>query len=136
MYLERHVRIALMLGLFGRFGRSRDLRVLDQEMKSAGVHPAMVSDAVKLTIIRLLNAAHGTAAPHFAEAAALVAYCVLGPETFGDINGSDHAKTVEHRLHRAIVDESSLDAQMILLTMHAHLIRPDVVERYGLNVEE
>lgn len=124
-----------MFGLFGRFGRSRDLRQLDDELRTAGVHPALVSDAVKLTIIRLLKTAHGDAAPHFADAAPLVAYCAIGPRPFADANGSDAAGAVERRLHAAIADETSLDAQIVLLTMHAGLIQPEVVERFGLNID-
>lgn len=124
-----------MFGLFGRFGRSREMRQLDDELRTAGVHPALVSDAVKLTIIRLLKAAHGAAAPHFREAAPLVAYCLIGSGPFGCTNGPDATEAIEHRLHRAIAEESSLDAQIVLLTMHTDLIQPDVVERFGLDID-
>jgi hypothetical protein len=124
-----------MQGLFGRFGRSRDLRHLDDELRTAGVHPATVTDAVKLAIIRFLKAAHGVAAPHFAQAVPLVAYCMLGPRHFADTNGSVLTEAVEHRLHRAIAEESSLDAQIVLLTMHAEIIRSEVVERFGLKID-
>jgi hypothetical protein len=124
-----------MFGLFGRFGRSRELRHLDDELRTAGVHPVTVTDAVKLTIIRLLKTAHGDAAPHFAEAASLVAYCMLGPGPYADINGAHLTEAVEHRLHKAVAEENSLDAQIVLLTMHANLIRSEVVERFGLNID-
>lgn len=124
-----------MLGIFNRFGRARDLRHLDEELSRLGVHPAMASDAVKLTIIRLLKTTHGVAAPHFAEAAPLVAYCMIGSGPFADTNGADLTEAVEQRLHNAVAEENSLDAQMVLLTMHANIIRAEVVERFGLNID-
>lgn len=124
-----------MFGLFGRFGRARELRQLDDELRTAGLHPALVTDAVKLTIIRLLKAAHGDAAPNFPNAAPLVAYCAIGPGPFGDANGSDAAEAIERQMHRAVAEENSLDAQIVLLTMHAGLIQPDVVERFELKID-
>ncbi len=124
-----------MLGLFGRFGRARDLRHLDDELRTAGLHPALVSDAVKMTVIRLLKSAHGDAGPHVADAAALVAYCTLGPGPYAEANGTDLTHAVERRLHEAVAEESGLDAEIVLLTMHANLIHPDVVEDFGLDVD-
>jgi len=37
------------------FGRSHDLRQLDQALRSVDVHPAVVPEAVKLTIVNLLK---------------------------------------------------------------------------------
>ena len=37
-----------MLGIFGLFGRSRDTQRLDRALRSAGVHPRLVPDAVKI----------------------------------------------------------------------------------------
>lgn len=128
-------RLTIMFGIFGRFGRARDLRQFDEELSRAGVHPAMASDAVKFTIIRLLKNAHGVAAPQFAQAAPLVAYCMIGSGPFADANGAELTRAVEQRLHKAVAEESSLDAQLVLLTMHAKIIRAEVVERFGLNID-
>jgi len=123
-----------MFGIFGRLGRARDLRHLDDELRAAGLHPALVTDAVKMTVIRLLKTAHGDAGPHVAEAAALVAYCVLGPGPYAEAAGADRAQAVERRLHAAVAEESSRDAQIVLLTLHADIIHPDVVDAFGLDV--
>jgi len=88
-----------------------------------------------MTVIRLLKTAHGEAAPHVADAAALVAYCMLGPEPYAEANGTDRTQAVERRLHEAVGQESSLDAEIIMLTIHANIIRPDVVEDFGLDVD-
>lgn len=123
-----------MLGLFGRFGRARDLRHLDEELRNAGLHPALVPDAVKLTVIRLLKTAYGDAGPHIPHAAALVAYCVLGPDSYAETNGTDLTQAVERRLNEAVEAESGLDAEVVLLTLHAGITNPEVVEDFGLDV--
>ena len=44
------------IGLFGIFGRSGDLRQVDQALRSVDIHPRLVPEAVKLTIASLLKA--------------------------------------------------------------------------------
>ncbi|MEQ8603008.1 MAG: hypothetical protein RIB45_06785 [Marivibrio sp.] len=127
--------MAAMLGIFGRLGRARDLRHLDDELRSAGLHPALTADAVKMTVIRLLKGAYGDAAPHMAEAAALVAYCTLGPDAYAETNGPDRTRAVESRVQAAVAEERGLDAELVLLTLHADVIHPDVVEAFGLDVD-
>lgn len=122
-----------MLGLFGRFGRARDLRHLDDTLRSAGLHPALVSDAVKMTVIRLLKAAHGETEPHIPDAAALLAFCTLGPGPFAETNGTKAAEAIEHRIHAAVAQGDGLDAEIVLLAIHAETIHPDVVEAFGLD---
>ena len=43
------------LGLFGLFGRSSDLRQLDQALRAIDVHPQLVPEAIKLTAVNLLK---------------------------------------------------------------------------------
>ncbi len=124
-----------MMGLFSRLGRARELRHLDDELRTAGLHPALVSDAVKMTVIRLLKSAHGDPGPHVPDAAALVAYCTLGPGLYAEDNGTDLRQAVESRLHKAVAEENSLDAEIILLTIHADIMHPDVVAAFGFDVE-
>src|SRR5947209_13388433 len=49
-------------GFMGMFGRSHDLRQLDQALRSVDVHPAVVPEAVKLTTVNLLK---GHAGRHY-----------------------------------------------------------------------
>ena len=58
------------IGFFGRFGRSKDLRQLDEALRALDVHPATVPEAVKLTVVNLLNRP-----PIWVE---LLVYVVLG----------------------------------------------------------
>ena len=47
------------LGFFGVFGRSEDLRSLDKALRAFDLHPTLVPDAVKLTVLTLLKDARG-----------------------------------------------------------------------------
>ena len=124
-----------MLGLFGIFGRSKDLQRLDQALRERGLHPRLMPDAAKLTAFKLLQEATGQASPPpeaHAEAAALLAYCQLGAQGFAEENGLPATEAAERRLEAALEAGDSLDARLVLLTLHAGLVQETVVERYGL----
>lgn len=124
-----------MFGLFGLFGRSSALKALDQALRAAGLHPAVVPEAVKLTIVRLNR--HATAPQQrdaaFGEAACLLAYCMLGRAQFETSNGTEAAERAEERLEAAMAAGDSLDARLVLLAMHAGVIAPEFTAR--LDVE-
>ncbi len=123
-----------MLGLFGIFGRSPELQRLDQALRGGGLHPRLVPEAVKLTTLKLLKEAGGAnPGPRpYAAAAELLGYCVLGAQGFTEFNGPSLTDAVETRLAAALEAGNSLDARVVLLTLHAGVIQPSVVERYGL----
>ena len=122
-----------MLGLFGIFGRSRDLRRLDQALLGVGLHPRLVPEAVKLTTLKLLGEAGVGRDPAFyAAAAELLGYCVLGAQGFTERNDPSLTEATELRLAAALEAGDNLDAQVVLLTLHASIIQPSVVEHYGL----
>lgn len=128
-----------MFGLLNLFGRSAALKAVDRALRTAGLHPALVPESVKLTILRL----HGTeAGPEkrtgqdaFDEAAQLFAYCMLGRDQFIDANSVPAADRAERRLEWAIVAGDSLDAQIILLAHHAGLIAPEIADRIDVGKE-
>ena len=123
------------IGLFGMFGRSGDLRQLDQALRAVDLHPKMVPEAVKLTVCALLKEqVRGEDPPPHAyrPAAEIVAYCMIGPEAFAGANDVERALAVERRIEAALVAGDSLDAQLVLLTLHAKVIQPSVIERFGL----
>lgn len=127
------------IGFMGRFGRSGDLRQLDGALRTLDLHPALVPEGVKLTIANLLKDhfdADEPPAHAYAPAAALVAYCALGPEAFAAANGADPAAGVERRIEAAIAAGAGHDADLVLLCLHAGLIQPAVVARFDLSVEE
>jgi hypothetical protein len=122
-----------MLGLFGIFGRSRDLQRLDQALLGVGLNPRFVPEAVKLTTLKLLGEVGAGPDPaSYAAAAKLLGYCVLGAQGFTECNDPSLTEAVEVRLAAALEAGDNLDARVVLLTLHAGVIQPSVVERYGL----
>ena len=129
------VRRRPSLGLFGIFGRSPELRQLDQTFRSLDVHPRLVPEAVKLTIVSLLedHATGGKPAPQAYRAAAeIVGYCIMGPAAFAAVDDPQLATEVERRIERALEFSSTLDAKLVLLTLHAGVIQQSVVEYFQL----
>lgn len=122
-----------MFGLFGIFGRSHDLKRLDQALLGVGLHPPLVPEAVKLTTLRLLaEVGAGRDPASYAAAAELLGYCILGAQSFTEHNNASLTVSVEQRLAAALEAGDNLDARVILLTLHASLIQPSVIEHYGL----
>lgn len=119
----------------GVFGRSSDLRQFDQALRSVDLHPKLVSEAVKLTVCALLKDQANSDDPPataYRPAAEIVAYCMLGENGFAGANGSELTEAVERRIEAALVAGDSLDAQLVLLMLHARVVQPSVVERFGL----
>ncbi|WP_378944682.1 hypothetical protein [Mesorhizobium sp. ANAO-SY3R2] len=125
------------LGFFGLFGRSGDLRDLDAALRSVDLHPALVPEGVKLTIVNLMKDHWPDEPPSqaYLPVAQLFGYCLAGPGAFEQTNGSDAMLDVERRIDRALDATDSLDAQLVLLSMHAKLMNSEVVERFGLSAE-
>lgn len=120
-----------MLRLFGLFGKSPAIHALDDALRGAGVHPILVPEAVKITVLRLLKRDRALSGPDPAlEAAAQVlGYCILGHQGFADSNDPATAEHAERRLEAAMDAGDSLDARLVLLTLHAGLMAPDIAER-------
>jgi hypothetical protein len=123
------------LGLFGIVGRSADLRAFDQALRSVDVHPRLVPEAVKLTAVALLKDhadGHDPTPQAYRAAAEIIAYCMIGPDAFAGANGEAPAEAVEHRIEWALETGDNLDARLVLLTLHAKVIQPSVVEQFQL----
>jgi hypothetical protein len=125
------------LGLFGVFGRSEDLRALDQALRVTGLHPALIPDAVKLTVLNMLKDARGDdpLAEDYRKTAEVLGYCALGREVFVTANGGHAAEAAEHRIETALEAGGGLDASLILLLLHAAIIHPGVKKTYQLESE-
>ena len=125
------------LGFLGMFGRSGDLRQLDEALRIADLHPALVPEGVKLTIVNLMKDRwpDEPAPQAYTSVAQLLSYCIAGPETFEAANGTDRTLAAERRIEAALDTGDSFDAQLVLMTLHARLINAEVVERYGLAAE-
>jgi hypothetical protein len=124
--------------MFGIFGRSQELQSLDRALRSAGILPRGVPEAVKLTTLKQLkefNLGRSPDAHALKLAAELIAYCLLGPEEFRQTNGASRAENIESRLGDALETGLGLDARLVLLTLHARLIHPGAVQRFHLSSE-
>ncbi|TIU54512.1 MAG: hypothetical protein E5W30_14650 [Mesorhizobium sp.] len=119
------------------FGRSGDLRMLDAALRGADLHPALVPEGVKLTIVNLMKDHWPDEPPAqaYASLAQLFGYCVASPETFEQANGRERRLDAERRIEEALETGDSLDAQIVLMALHAKLISAEVVERFGLSAE-
>ncbi len=124
-----------MLGFLGIFGRSREVQRLDQAVRAVDLHPRLVPEAVKLTTLKLLKEAGSGASPSpraYDAAAEMLGFCMLGPQGFTEANDLRLTEATEERLEAALDAGDSLDARLVLLTLHAGVIQVQVVERYQL----
>ncbi|TQM91619.1 hypothetical protein [Roseinatronobacter monicus] len=124
-----------MFRLFDMLGRSSAVRALDDALRASGVHPLMVPEPVKLTVIQL-NKKWGNDRGQdaaFAEAAALLAYCMLGHAQFAENNSAEEAERADTRIEIALDDGDTLDAKLILLALHSGLISPEIADRIDLD---
>jgi hypothetical protein len=129
------VQRKLSLRLFGIFGRSSALRAFDRALRSVDLHPNLVPEAVKLTAVKLLKeqATDFDPAPQSYRAAAeIIGYCMIGAEAFAGANEPELAAEVERRIETALESGTSVDARLVLLTLHARVIQPDVVAFFQL----
>ncbi|CAH2397721.1 conserved hypothetical protein [Mesorhizobium ventifaucium] len=119
------------------FGRSGDLRQLDAALRDVDLHPALMPEGAKLTIVNLMKDHWPDEPPAqaYPPVAQLLGYCIAGPEAFEQSNGLQLRLDAERRLEAALEAGDSFDAQIILMTLHAKLISGEVVERHGLNAE-
>lgn len=127
-----------MLGLFGIFGRSVDIQRIDDAIRACGLHPNRMPDAVKLTMLKQLKEANGGRSPDgqaCASASELVVYCSIGPTEFAQSNGVARTEAAEARVIAALEAGYGADARLVLLTLHAHVTHPSVVERFNLASE-
>lgn len=125
------------LGFFGVFGRSADLRQLDESFRALDVHPKTVPEPVKLAMARFVKEASGGEPPPeaYRRAAELVGYCVIGANPFAGANGEDLTEDVERRMEQALMSGTSVDAQLVLLALHAKIVQPSVVDAFDLQSE-
>ena len=123
-----------MFGFSALFGRSREVRRLDDALRAAGLHPALMPDAVKIAALKLLKEDGYGASPDLSActiAAEMLTYCILGDLGFGEEQGRGAARALEARLEAALAAGDSLDARLILLALHAGIIQGALVDRYG-----
>ena len=120
-----------MFGLFGLFGKSKQMTALEAELRKAGLHPHLLHDSIKLTMLRLLPEGGKAARPDELRAAAqLLAYSILGPRDFAEATSVREKDKVERRLDAVLDHPGSLDAQIVLLALKTGNADPAVAERF------
>lgn len=125
-----------MIRFFDMFlGRSTVMRALDDALRAAGLHPLLVPEPVKLTVIQITKKHEAEQAQEaaFADAAKLLAYCVLGHEQFAESTSSEETGRAVQRVEAAIDKGDTLDAKLILLAFHAGLITPEIADRIEID---
>ncbi len=124
-----------MFDFFGIFGRSREQQRLEQAVRAVGLHPRLVPEAVKLTVLKLLKEADSEGSPAaraYDAAAEMLVFCMLGPQGFAEANDLGLMEATEARLEAALEAGDSLDARLVLLALHAGVIQMQLVEHYQL----
>ena len=126
-----------MLGFFNIFGRSPDLKALDQALRDAGLHPRTLPEAVKLTAVRLLRERAGGSVPEaaFEDTTQLLGFCILGRNQFIASNSIRAADRIEERMEAAIATGDSADAKLLLLAVHSGIITADVADRFEVETD-
>ncbi len=124
--------------IFGFFGRKKEIHMIDDGLKRAGTFSAVVPDAVKLTLWRLakdrgLLKDNPEASLH--DLAGFLSYCILGQEDFEDFNGPEDAKEMLRRLEMVKIFEDGIDAEIVLLTLHAGLADETTAGQYSIEAE-
>lgn len=124
-----------MFRLFDMLGRSSAMRALDDALRAAGVHPLLVPEPVKLTVIQLSKrlASDRSLESALILAAQVLTYCILGHEGFAASNTQEEASRIDNRVETALEEGDSLDAKLILLALHAGLMAPDIADRIDLD---
>ena len=117
------------------FGGSRELQRLDLALRGVGLNPSLVPEAVKLTTVKLLgDDGAGPDSASYATVAELFGYCLMGAQSFNECNGPSLTEEVEVHISAALNAGDNLDARIVLLTLHAGVIQPSVIEHYGPRV--
>jgi hypothetical protein len=120
-----------MFGLFGLFGKSKPLQALEAELREAGMHPQLLHDSIKLTVLRLLPERGRAARPdELRGAAQLLSYCILGPADFAEATSPAAAQAVERRLDAVAETPEGLDAEIVLLAIETGNCDPAVAARF------
>ncbi|WEX09843.1 hypothetical protein [Chelativorans sp. AA-79] len=124
------------IGFFGIFGRSEDMRRLDEALRRAGVHPDSVPEGVKLAAVTLMSREEAEpSASAYPPVGELMAFCILGSGDFAAHNGEPRLESVTRRMEAALDEGEGQDAGIILLMLHAKLIDSGLLELYDIGAE-
>lgn len=126
---------------FGIGERQKRLQMLDDGLRAGGIHPHLLEEAVKLTVLRLMKSdleglSGGREEPLLHEAAELIAFCHLGQADFIEYHGPARAGHLGERLDAAEAAGEGRDAELILLCLTAGIAHAKVAERFEVDPGE
>lgn len=123
-----------MFGLFGLFGKSKPLQALEVELRAAGLHPHLVHESLKLTVLRFLPERGRAARPdELRGAAEVLSYCILGHADFAEVTSDAQADALARRLAAAPEHPEGLDAQVVLLAIQTGNCHPEVAALFEVD---
>ncbi len=131
----------MFLGLLGLRERSRYLQILEDHLRAAGVHPLLIPEEVKMTVVKFIKAGPGLDSggqpnePALAEAARLLAYCFAGAEEYVESNGPGSEAPEERKLAMALEAGDGLEAQIVLLALASGVAHESIAERFDFESE-
>ena len=115
------------------------------ELSSAGLHPSLVDEGIKLAILKLkkqalaqANAQSGLTGEEglLADCAWLFGYCYLGPKEFAEAHGEELAREWAARLDASEHNEESGDAEVVLLALTSGFADPEIARRFDVEMQD
>ena len=132
----------MLFGLFGLRERSKHLQILEDNLRAAGVHPQLIPEEVKLTVLKFVKAGPGLDLdsrpnePALAEAGRLLAYCFAGREEYTASAGAASAEEQERRLALALEAGAGIEASIVMLTLASGIAHETIAERFEVETGE
>lgn len=132
----------MLFGLFGLRERSRHLQILEDHLRASGVHPQLIPEEVKLTVLKFVKAGPGlevNSRPNeaaLAEAGRLLAYCFAGREEFVSSNGAGSDADPERRLGLALEAGAGIEASIVMLALASGIAHETIAERFEVETGE
>lgn len=132
----------MLFGLFGLRERSRHLQILDDHLRSAGVHPLLIPEEVKMTVLKFIKAGPGLDLdskpnePALAESGRLLAYCFAGPEEYIESNGPGSETEQERKLALALEAGEGIEARIVMLALASGIAHESIAARFEFETGE
>ena len=132
----------MFFGLFGLRERSKHQQILEDYLRASGVHPQLIPEEVKLTVLKFIKAGPGLDAnsrpndPALAEAGRLLAYCFAGREEYVSSAGAGSADEQERRLALALEAGEGIEASIVMLALTSGIAHHSIAERFEVETGE
>ncbi|WP_419903438.1 hypothetical protein [Kiloniella sp.] len=125
--------------IFGFFGRKKEIHMINDGLQRSGAYSSSIPDAVKLTLYGLAKERgllQSNAEETLHDLACFLTYCFLGAENFEDANGAELSNEMLRRLEMTKVFEDGVDADIVLLTLHAGIAHDTTAGRFSVETDD